>query len=92
MRIGFDLGGNSGEATESISKSHVLWREEQVVNGQQLIRVYTRAHHLVVSIPRLNSNFESKVRSERDVAEMLLMIFTYDQKFPYPASPDNTEQ
>jgi hypothetical protein len=91
LRITFDIGGHFGVEADSIDKNDIVWREEQVVSGQQLICVYTKAHHLVVSFPQLNSNFESKVRSERDVAEMLLMVSTYDQKFPYPTGPENTE-
>ena len=71
-----------GDMAESIDKRQVLWREDQMIDGQPVACVYTKSRELIVSYPRRAANFRAKIRNEKDLSEMLLMVLTYD---PYKA-------
>jgi hypothetical protein len=83
LKFRFDSGLHVGVAADLVDKKDVAWREEQVVNGQQVICVYTTSNDLVVSFPRLVSNFQGHIQHPQDLAEMLLMIMTFEPTHGY---------
>lgn len=87
VKIEFDHGSHVGVAADLVEKSDVVWREEQVVNGHQMICVYTKSNHLIVSIPKRIVNFEASIRNHQDLTEMLLMVLTYEPTHGYPVEP-----
>ncbi len=87
MKIGIYQGLHVGIEAESVDKKDVAWREEQIVNGQQVICVYTKSSDLIVSFPRLIVNFQGHIRNRQDLADMLLMVLTYDTTHGYPVPP-----
>jgi hypothetical protein len=54
-----------------------LWRKEQTLDGHRVILVFTKDNQLTISFPDWQANFFGKVRSQQDVADMLLMVLTY---------------
>lgn len=91
MKIDFGMGLHVGVASDLVDKSDVVWREEQVVNGAQVICVYTKSHDFIVSFPRLTTNFQGKIRSQRDLAEMLIMVLTFEPTRGYPVESGTEE-
>jgi hypothetical protein len=86
--IEFHMGPYFSEATESIKKEEILWREEQVVNGQSFTCVYTKSEDLVISHQPLPvANFQAKIHSQQEMAEMLLMVLAFEPK-GYPVAPN----
>lgn len=88
LEIGVELCCGFGVETEDVSKSMVLWREEQTVNGERVLLVFTKSKELIVSFPLSTAkaiNFHAKIHNQRDMAEMLLMVLTY-QGPPYRRS------
>jgi hypothetical protein len=80
-------GLHNGVDAYSVDKKEVSWKDEQVVNGQQVICVYTKSNDLVVSIPHLAVNFRGHIRNQQDLTEMLLMVLTYEPTHGYPVEP-----
>jgi len=71
-----------GNKAESFDKRQVLWREDQTIGGQPVVCVFTKSRELIVSYSRRSANFRAKIRNQKDLSEMLLMVLTYD---PYKA-------
>jgi hypothetical protein len=85
--IDFHIGPYFSEATESIRKEEILWREEQIVNGHSFTCVYTKSADLVISHQPLPvANFQAKIHRQQEMAEMLLMVLTFEPK-GYPVDP-----
>jgi hypothetical protein len=76
-----------GVDVDSIRKEDVAWREEQIVNGERVICVYTKSNEFVVSIPRLAVNFRGHIQNQQEIAEMLLMVLTYEPRHGYAVEP-----
>jgi len=83
LKIEWDSGLHVGVAADLVDKKDVAWRENQVINGQQVICVYTRSNDLIVSFPRLVANFQGHIQHQQDLAEMLLMIMTFEPTHGY---------
>jgi|HubBroStandDraft_6_1064221.scaffolds.fasta_scaffold02825_3 hypothetical protein len=83
LKIEWDSGLHVGVAADLVDKKDVAWQEEQVVNGQQVICVYTTSNDLIVSFPRLVTNFQGHIERQQDLAEMLLMILTFEPTHGY---------
>jgi hypothetical protein len=86
-RIEFTIGGYFGVAADLVDRKDVAWREEQVINGQRVICVYTKSNDFVISIPKLITNFRSHIRTKQDLGEMLLMVLTFEPSHGYPVEP-----
>ena len=54
------------------------WRKKQVINGQEAAFVFTKSRRLVVSFPESHANFYATVRDESELADMLVMILTFE--------------
>jgi hypothetical protein len=85
VTLSFTAYGHTGILANMVEPSDLEWREEQVVNGEQMVCAYTKSHKLIASFPRMNANFEADIRNDRDIAQALLMILTYDGTHAYPA-------
>jgi hypothetical protein len=55
------------------------WRKKQLINGQQAVFVFTKSRRLVVSFPESHANFYATVRNESELADMLLMLATFER-------------
>lgn len=83
--------GFANEA-EEVSKKLVLWREEQTVNGERVLVVFTKSRELIASFPigtARATNFRAKIHNQKEMAETLLMVMTYRPPLRprLPASP-----
>jgi hypothetical protein len=54
-----------------------IWRKEQTIGGQKVIYVFTKSKRLVVSFPDVHANFYATIRTESDMADVLLMLSTF---------------
>jgi hypothetical protein len=77
----------SEDPLRTVKREDILWREEQVLNGNPLACVYTKSKELVMSFPAKASFFRAKVQSPRDLTEVLLMVSTFDVEHGYPVDP-----
>jgi len=89
--IDFQMSLHTESAVESIDKAQVVWREEQTVNGQHVVCVYTRSRELVITFPSFVANFRTKIRNEQDLAETLLMVLTFDPFHGYSTDPKDNQ-
>jgi hypothetical protein len=90
--IGFNLPQCCfGNIADSIESTSVLWRQEQIINGQKVICVFTKSHELVITFPKSLSNFQANVRNQQELAEILLMVLTYDPYKGYQVDPSAVE-
>jgi hypothetical protein len=55
-----------------------LWRKKQLVNEEEAVFVFTKSKRLVVSFPKSHANFYATIRNESDMADMLLMLSTFE--------------
>jgi hypothetical protein len=67
----------------------VSWRQQQTVNGHQVICVYTKSNNLIIMFPYLSANFTAAVGRSQDITDMLLMALTFERPElpPEPKSP-----
>jgi hypothetical protein len=54
-----------------------LWTKEQTVQGRAVQLVQTKDRTLYVTFPDSSSNFYATVKNNEDLADVLLMVFTY---------------
>lgn len=80
----------AGIATDSVEKGAVAWRIEQIVEKQRVIVLYTNSNELIVAFPKLISNFHAKIRNPQDLAEVLLMVLTFEPYKGYEMDPGRT--
>jgi hypothetical protein len=72
----------------SLTKEQSLWREEQTVKGNRFVLVYTKSNDVVIEVfGNAPANFRAKIRNHKDLAEVLLTVFTIDLGDGYPADP-----
>ncbi len=84
LSISFDMLGDAGSYVDSDTiKKNMLWRREQTINGSRFILVYTRERYLYVTLPP-STNFFARVRNQRDLADMLLMVLTFHSPVSSP--------
>jgi hypothetical protein len=80
--INYDIGEMAGNYTKKCNlcdwTKDEVWRRKQLINGQTMVCVFTKKKNLIVSFPTLNVNFYAKVSSESDLADVLLMLTTFD--------------
>ena len=84
LEIQYDIGEMAGNyaacATCGWTKGE-LWRKVQVVNGQRMVCVFTKEKRLVVSFPQSHANFYATIHGGDELADMLLMMATF-QRLP----------
>jgi hypothetical protein len=87
LKIDVFSGLHVGVAADLVDRKDVAWREEQVINGHEVICVYTNSNNLTVSFPRLVTNFQGHIQHNQDIAEMLLTVLTFEPTHGYAADP-----
>jgi hypothetical protein len=87
LKIEFDSGLHVGVAADLVERKDVAWREQQVINGQEVICVYTDSNNLIVSFPRLVTNFQGHIQHNQDIVEMLLTVLTFEPTHGYAVDP-----
>jgi hypothetical protein len=75
--VEYDIGKLAGNAVKGQEKSTLLWRKDQVVDGREVEVALTKDRVLYVTFPQGSANFFGKVKSDEDMADMLLMVLTY---------------
>jgi hypothetical protein len=86
--IDFEVNPYATVAVDSIPKNQLLWREEQFVGKNHFVCVYTRADEIVITVPGpYLANFRAKIHSQKDLADVLLMVLTFDPTNGYPIDP-----
>lgn len=75
IRYDLFMAGHYEDRKEWTTK--IKWKREQVIGGRRVICVLTKDNRLLIAFPEYMANFYAKVRNEKDVADMLLMILTY---------------
>jgi hypothetical protein len=82
LRINYDIGelaGNYAECKQLCNWTDgEVWRKTQIVNGQHVVCVFTSKRRLVVSFPAAHANFYATVKTEGQLTDMLLMLFTFN--------------
>jgi hypothetical protein len=80
VRLSFDIGDMAGVYTDcdwcGWTKGET-WRKEQTIGDQKVIYVFTKSKRLVVSFPEVHANFYATIRTESDMADVLLMLSTF---------------
>ena len=84
----FSLGVHLENRANSIGNDQIEWREKQTINGRHLTCVYTKSGELVASFGDLPvTNFSAKIHTQQELAEMLLMVLTFEPQHGYPIDP-----
>lgn len=81
LTIHYDIGELAGDYTECGHScgwtEGEVWRREQILQGQRIICVFTKRRRLVISFPQVHANFYGTVRTDMELTDMLLMVFTF---------------
>jgi hypothetical protein len=77
IEIKYDIGHLAGDYANPKNRDEYQWYREQVVGGHTVHCALDKGNTLVVSFPDTESNFMATVKSQADVADMLLMVLTY---------------
>ncbi len=84
LTIQYDIGyfaGNHAAAQEK-EKEKILWSKDQLIAGHPVKIVLTKDRTLYITFPDSTANFFAKIRSDEDLADMMLMILTYEPPTP----------
>lgn len=76
------LGGDFTNQAEQLPAAQTLWRKKQKVAGREVHVAYGKDQRLVIStaFKTIGVNFSSEAKTPEDVAEVLLMILTLNEK------------
>ena len=77
LTIQYDIGFFAGNYAGSQQKNQRRWYKEQIINGQTVQLVRTKDRTLCVTFVEHSANFYAKVKTEEDIADVLLMVLTY---------------
>jgi hypothetical protein len=75
--IRYDIGRLAGNYAASQKKEDCAWQKEQVIQEQAVQLALTKDHTLFVSFPQLKANFSATIKTDEDLAEVLLIVLTY---------------
>ena len=84
LSVDFDSGVHNPKAIDSIEAKDVRWRAEQIFDGHHVVLVYGPSGLVAISILDRAANFRAKIRNQQDLAEMLLMVLTFETSRGYP--------
>jgi hypothetical protein len=82
----FARGEYRANAIDTIKKDQSLWREEQTIGENHFVCIYTRSHELVVTVfanRQPPADIRARIHSEKDMADVLLMVTTFDPQHGY---------
>ena len=77
IEIKYDIGFLAGDYADPKNRAEYQWYQEQLVGGRRVHCALYKSNTLVVSFPETEANFMTTVKSQADVADMLLMVLTY---------------
>jgi hypothetical protein len=77
VTISYDIGGLAGRTISPEDKSSYAWYKEQTINNQTVRIAMSRDRELVVTFVEASANFRTVVRTNEDLADVLLMLLTY---------------
>ncbi|MBA4186896.1 MAG: hypothetical protein C0467_02640 [Planctomycetaceae bacterium] len=75
LTISYDIGWYGAQTLEN-----TLWSKEQMLFGKKVKIVFSKQKELLVVVgagEKVHASFYSKVKSEEDVAEILLIVLSY---------------
>lgn len=76
--MGYDIGIGAGHyELDPRWTKHALWRTEQIINGKKAVCIFTKSKELLIAFPDDLTNFYAEIHSQRDLADMMLMVLTY---------------
>lgn len=76
LTIQYDIGVLAGNYAEK-QKEEAAWFKEQVINGQAVQVAFMKDKQLTVTFTNGPANFFVTIKSEEDMADVLLMLSTY---------------
>ena len=76
LSIEYDIGESAGDYAES-QKADAAWFKQQVINGQAVQVAFKKDKQLIVTFTNGPANFFATIKSEEDMADVLLMLSTY---------------
>lgn len=84
LSIQYDIGKLAGNYAKAQGKDEPLWHKEQVIGGRTVHLTLAKDKKFYVTLPQGNANFWGQVKTEEDIADILLMVLTYapDEKTP----------
>jgi hypothetical protein len=77
LDIKYDIGFLAGDYADPKNMKEYTWFKQQSIGGHLVHCALDKSNTLVVSFPDSSANFMAAVKSQGDVADMLLMILTY---------------
>jgi hypothetical protein len=78
LTIEYDIGGLAGNYAKNAAKNKPLWSRQQTVGKQKFDVCLDKERTLYVTVDGF-ANFYAKVKSDEDIADVLLMALTYGQ-------------
>jgi len=83
LQLDFGAGGYSEDEMKAVKKDQILWTQEQTINKHLVRFLYTKSNVLFANFPDLNARFKAHIHNQRELADMLLMVATYNEDW-YP--------
>jgi hypothetical protein len=79
LTVEYDIGKLAGNYAESMKgqEKDLLWYKEQTVHGRKVQVAFGKDRTLYVTFPETHANFFGKIKSDAELADMLLMVLTY---------------
>jgi hypothetical protein len=77
LTIEYDIGGLAGNYAKNAAKGKPLWYKQQTVGKQKFDVCLSKERTLYVTADGF-ANFYAKVKTDEDIADVLLMALTYD--------------
>lgn len=82
--VGYDIGNGAGDfSVAGEFRKQAVWRREQTIHGHKVVCVFTKTKKLLIVYPDDEANFIARIRNPQELADMMLMVFTYS---PEPRS------
>jgi len=79
--VSYDIGLAAGHyENDPHWKNRAAWRTEQLIDGKRVVCIYTKSKELLIAFPDQLANFYGRVRTQRDITDMMLMVLTYDPR------------
>jgi hypothetical protein len=82
LTITYDIGRLAGHYAGPDAHADFLWRKEQMLGEQVVWCALTKEGQLIITFAKTSANFFAKVKTQEDIAEVLLMILSYQEKRP----------
>lgn len=81
LTIEYDIGKLAGNyAVTQKDDDDAVWFKKQVVNRQTVYLLFKKNKELTVSFANGPANFFATIKSEEDLADVLLMLFSYNPR------------